>query len=327
LTTTQSNNSVGDDEEPAQRPRIAVLRNPSASGNKSRVAATATDADLSDNIQLVQLQGLPALTDQLAQLAQSGCDLLVVDGGDGTVREVVSRLFDAFECPPILGIMANGNTNLIARKFGRVPNLETLRGLTLPQLQAQSHLRPVLRIDRPDAPPIRGFIAGWGAYTKGTQIAVTEIAARGQGQVWRTILATARRALFGAEARAIRQGIPVTVSIPACHLSGGPRLLGLTTVFDMPLLPGIAPFWDAGDKPIRWLDIIGSPRWLWLAAPFILLGRPRAWMARAGYRSGNCDGLTLGIPGGIVVDGEVFDTQPGLLLSLSAGETVRFISI
>lgn len=293
--------------------RIAVLRNPASSRNRGREAPAVPAG-----VRLVE-PGLEALAATLAALAAEGIDVLVVDGGDGTVREVVSRL-DAFgDRWPALGIMAQGNTNLVARKLGRVRGYDALAALE------EAGEAPVLRADGLPGGPVRGFICGWGAYATGTRIAVEEISARGGGQVMRAILATVRRALSGAEGRAIRAGIDARVAPEGHAAHPGRRVIGIATVLEGGLLPMVRPFWGGGAGPIRWLDVAAPARRLALAAPLAMLGRPMRWMTRAGYRSGRAPALDLTLTGGIVIDGELFEARPGTELRLTAQERIRFV--
>lgn len=304
----------------APAPRIVVLRNPAASGHPERSL-------LPPGIPVVTPSGLRDLDGQLGEIAGAGCDLLVIDGGDGTVRETLSRLFETFDPLPVVGILAHGNTNLIARHRGCLTDPARLGDLRLADLKARSRPSPVLRIDRPGAPPLRGFIAGWGAYAAGTRIAVSEIGSRGSGQVWRTVLATLRRSLFGAEARALRRGVEAQLAADGRALSPGRRFLGLATVLEMPLMAGIAPIWGTGPGNLGWLDVTAPPRRLWLGAPLALTGRPMRWMAPAGYRSGRCDSLDLEVCGGVVLDGDPVAAAAGVPLSLTARETVRILTL
>jgi hypothetical protein len=123
---------------------------------------------------------------------------------------------------------------------------------------------------------------GWGAYAEGTRIARAEIASRGSGQAALAVLSTLRRALFGAGRAALRKGISASISIDGAPLAGAARLLGLATTLQQPLVAGLNPFWGSGPGQIRWLDIEAPGHRLALAAPFLALGRPTRWMARAG---------------------------------------------
>ncbi|MEM7507132.1 MAG: diacylglycerol kinase family protein [Pseudomonadota bacterium] len=300
--------------------RIAVLRNPASTRNKDARAPA-----LPPDVRLIEATGIDALDATLCDACERGLDLLVIDGGDGTIREVVSRLPEASSGqPPLLAIIAHGNTNLIARKMGALPGYEELAGLRRDRLLVRS--TPVLRLDVEGwQRPLRGFICGWGAYATGTRIAVEEIEARGGGQVLRAILATFRRALFGGEG--LRRGVRAKLDAKGHPQQQGARFLGIATVLEGPLLAGLNPFWGGGQGALRWLDILAPARWLALAAPSVALGRPTNWMTRSGYRAGRSERIRLQLDTPVVLDGELVRLEPGSTVQLSADETLRFATV
>ncbi|MDT8344124.1 MAG: diacylglycerol kinase family protein [Thermohalobaculum sp.] len=306
---------------------IGLIRNRASTRNLRGAAVPAAGG----GVILRETGSLDELSGALADLRAAGVGLLILDGGDGTVREVVTRLPAIWrEAPPRLAILAHGNTNLIARKTGAVRGAEGLA-----RLVAAAHAGwltecrlPVLHIAREGAPALGGFIAGWGVYETGSRLAAQEIAARGGGQVALAVAATLRRALFGREAAAIREGIAARLSVDGAALPMGPRLAGLVTTLPGALVMGLRPFWGVGAAPLRWLDVAAPGRRLALAAPFVLAGRPLGWMAEAGYRSGRAVALDLELGSGVrfVLDGEAFDPGPAGRLRLTAGLEASFVT-
>ncbi|MCL5775969.1 hypothetical protein M1105_03000 [Limibaculum sp. FT325] len=303
---------------------IGLIRNRTSTRNR-RVTAGAPP----QGVILRETADLDALSAALAEFRAAGVDLMILDGGDGTVREVVTRLPSLWgETPPRLAVLAHGNTNLIARKTGAARGAEGLsrlvEGARAGRL-AERHL-PVLDIERAGAATLRGFIAGWGVYETGTRLAAEEIAARGGGQVALAVASMLRRALMGREAQAIRRGVEAALAVDGTALPAGARFAGLVTTLPGPLVMGLEPFWGGGEGALRWLDVAAPARRLALAAPFALMGRPLSWMVGAGYRSGRAARIELRLSGDIVVDGERFDAGPEGRLSLAAGGVLTFAS-
>ena len=309
--------------------RLGVLRNPASTGNLGRPAPP-----LPEDAVLAETAAPQDCEAALARLAEARPDLLVVDGGDGTVRDAISRFPEAFGTDwPAVAVIASGNTNLVARGLGAVGRD------ALPRLAAMSHVElsallrpaPVLRIDIAGRhAPLRGFIAGWGAYAKGTRIGREEIAARHGAQVVRAVLATLRRALVGPEAAALRRGVEGAFRAEGHAEAAGRRFLGIATTLPGRVLGPLSPFWGEGEGPVRWLDVMAPPRQLALAAPLVALGRPTAAMRRSGYRSGRSARLTLELApgaGGIVVDGEEIAGDVGLSATITGHETVRWLNL
>jgi hypothetical protein len=310
---------------------VALIRNPNSTGNLA--AGTGRPAAFPSAVQVIDSSSLDDLTLRLAEAREAGAEIVLIDGGDGTVREVLSRLPEVWGTAlPQVGILPRGNTNLIAREVGGLSSpdavAEILRrraaGAPLPARKA-----PVLRVDYPagERPSLRGFMLGWGAYATGTRIAREEIAARGPRQVGLTLLSTLRRALFGAERAALRRGVATRLAIDGAAIDDRARLLGLVTTLKRPLVGGMNPFWGEGAGPMRWLDVRAPAPWLALATPFVLMGRPRRWMAGAGYASGRASTIELALDSPFIMDGDLFPPPARGPLRLSAAEAVSFLSL
>ena len=56
-----------------------------------------------------------------------------------------------------------------------------------------------------------------------------------------------------------------------------------------------------------------------------MLGRPRPWMAEAGFRSGSANHLELSLSRPLVLDGEFVEPPRGDALRVSADNVVSFI--
>lgn len=289
---------------------IGYIRNPrsTASGATPRPAA---------DLLVRQPQTLDALATDLQAIHAAGVDVLIVDGGDGTIREVLSRAEGIWPTGALrYAIVAHGNTNLIARNAGALPEQDPVGAIRSGALTERKV--PVLRVDREGEAPIRGFIMGAGAYETATRIAQEEIASRHGLQVALTIL----KLIFSRE---LRKGATFAVA----H-DGAPSMAEARMLFGMTSLPGklifgLSPFWNTGPGPIRWLDIAADPPALFLGAPLVALGRPMNWMRRA-YRSGSSHVVELTLDGDLVIDGERFAPGGAGKIRVTADETVTFLS-
>ena len=307
--------------------RLGVLRNPVSTGNRGRPPPA-----LPGDAVLAETRHADGVGAALARLAAAGAEAVVIDGGDGTVREAVTHLGTAFAIPPPVAILPHGNTNLVAARLGalRPRDLVRLAAMTCEVAAAHLHPAPVMRIEGAPGPaPPCAFIAGWGAYAAGTRIASAEIATRRRAQVLAGVLATLRRSLVGPDAARLRRGVACEVVAEGHALPAGRRFLGLVTALQGRLMPPLDPFWGAGAGPLRFLDIAAPPRRLALAAPFVAVGRPRSWMARAGYRAGRSPRLTL-VPSediDLILDGDVITITGGTRLTVSARERVNVLHV
>lgn len=258
----------------------------------------------------------------LRRFAGEGVDLVVIDGGDGTIREVLTRLPEAFGGRyPRVAIVPNGKTNALALDLG-VPigaSIESL--LAAAQSGGTLKRRHCLEVMRPGQtlPERRGFLLGVGAFVRGTELAQRNHA-RGlfnNAAIGVTILGAAARTLTGGADDPWRRGEPAVLSFAPDQAMW--FLVLASTLKRFPL--GLKPFGEPHEG-LKVLSVVAPPRRLVRAVPAILRGRDPAWLARAGYLRHDLDRFDLTLPGDFVLDGEIFE---GGELSIRKGPELDFV--
>jgi hypothetical protein len=311
--------------------RIALVINPRSHANKADPDRMATVLLRHPEISWAAPETSAALHAALRAFASDKVDLVVISGGDGTVRDVLSALADSdFASPPDLAILSAGNTNLAGRVLGSPGNgVDALDRLIDAIAQGRTRRRtcPVLKVSwigEPKRPPVYGFLFGAAAFTEAKRIAAETVQRRGIHHglaVAVTLMATSVKAVFG-RSRALSKGTRMAVSIDATPAADAARFLVLATTLDR-LMLGLWPFWGRGRGGIRWLDIDAPAPWLGAALWAVLLRRPGKWMTRRGYRSGRADRLRILMDQPFILDGETFGAGPdGILLSAPHSVTV-----
>ena len=107
---------------PLGAPLVGVVRNPRSHRNKGLSPELADCA----NILVETPRSHDALRATLTGFAARGIDYLAVDGGDGTVRDVLTCGASVFgEAWPTLIVLPKGKTNALAVDLG-LPNVWTL---------------------------------------------------------------------------------------------------------------------------------------------------------------------------------------------------------
>lgn len=301
---------------------VGVIRNPRSHANRLR--AEGAD-ERPSGVRLAAPLTPAALARDLRDFAAEGVDLIVIDGGDGTVREVLSALPAAYgEAQPALAVLASGKTNILALDLGarRGWSLEAvLRRAREPSFK----LRSPLEISWADGglPAVRGFVFGLGAFVRATQMSqsVNSMGAYHGLSVALTIAGATVGAFFGGEKDVWRRGVPVSARLGDEASRAGDRfLLMATTLKRLPF--GLRPF-GPPDEAMKVLDVDAPPRKLALALPTVLSGRKAAWLERNGYRRRKVERLSVSSQEPIIVDGEVFS---GGEIIVRRGPPMRFLA-
>ena len=295
--------------------RLGIISNPRSRGHLDGVAglegATA-------GLPHAQPPDRAALRVTLAEFAAQGVTLLVVNGGDGTLREVLGALPDAWPGPPpALAPLAAGRTNLLARTLGQLGKgqaaLQALRDAAAAG-RLRHEMRPVLEIHRPGVagPPMRGLLFGAAGFVHATRMANGAPRQRGlkdNAAVGATALLTAVQTLSGRgpQARILRQGTPMRLAVDGAAGPEAPRFILLATTLDR-LMFGLWPFWGDGPGALRWLDVAAPPPRLLGGLWSLLRRRPPGI---PGWNSGRADTLDVDLDEPFVLDGELFDPGPG----------------
>lgn len=303
---------------------VAVIRNPRSSRNArsgaaKRVVATALE------IPVAEPETPLALTAALRRFRAEGVELLGIDGGDGTVRDVVTALI-ALGWSPRLAIMPSGRINLIAGdvglRRGGEAGLREIAALARGVDHARTERRPLLRLDRAGAAPVYGMFAGAAAFAEACRLTNAYIHPRGLGGD-AAIAAAIVMALGRTAAGKTTPGEPMTVAIDdQPSVNGRHFLLLATTLERLPL--GLWPFWSEGTGGMHLLDVAAPPKALPRALLPLMVGWKRDWMPDAGYRSRDVQAVDLSLSAPVVLDGEEFTPGADGRIRLSTGPVMEF---
>lgn len=297
--------------------RAGVIRNPRAHRNSRADAKAPSDGA----VLWASPDTREALRDTLLAFADAGVERLVVDGGDGTIREVLSAAAEAFPTGlPLLAVLPNGKTNALALDLGARPGRWSLQSAFD---STRTRTRTPIEILRDGAVVQRGFVFGVGAYVKALGLAqrANRAGLFDSLAVGVVLAQAALRSTLGGDDDTWRTGVGLSLSRDGAATVSGPRFLLLASTlkrFPLKLRPFGSP-----RQGLKLLDVAAPPRRLAAALPAILSGASPAWLDGAGYARRDVETLDLVLDGEVVLDGEIF---PGGALTLRRGAPVTFVT-
>jgi Diacylglycerol kinase catalytic domain len=316
--------------------RIGVISNVRSQRNRREMLAMHAVLGRHPGVLHRELEDMAELPGILAGFADRELDLLVVNGGDGTVQAVMTELINRrpFRVQPRLAPLHAGMTNLAAHRLGWAGRPSVAVERLLRRAAAGARLpgrrQSVLSLRRtPDEPPVHGLFLGTAAFYRGTMMGrarVHRLGVERSTQAGLSVALYVLRALFhrGPDDAWVR-GDAIGIDWEEGSEPARPRFLLLATTLDR-LMLGLRPFWGEGEAAIRWTVADHPPRRLGRALLPMMRGRPRRWMAEAGYRSRRSRRVTLALDCPIMFDGETFTPEPGCPVVLWHEHELEFVA-
>lgn len=257
----------------------------------------------------------------LEELAPEQPDLLVVNGGDGTVQAVLSVMFGQrpFARPPRLALLRGGTTNMNADDVGlKGSAAQALRRvLSLSEsigARAQVTRRPILRLEvSTSAAPRHGMFFGTGAIVKGIEYCHRKVHTKGFRDGIAPGICTLRLLLALARGDS-RYVAPLPMKITGTGEDGRDQvparqqdyLLLLASSLER-LFLGLRPYWGEEQGAFYFSCIRARPEHLWRVLPGLFWGRPgRDATPETGYYSAKLNELRLDMDGPVTLDGEIY---------------------
>lgn len=311
-------------------PLVGLVRNPRSHRNKGHDAALAGRAD----IMLAEPRTRTELEQALARFAQAGIGVLAISGGDGTVRDVLTRGAPLFgDNWPAIAVLPQGKTNALALDLGvdrRTTLDDAIAGARLARLFTR---RPIVVSDREGKSRDRwGFIFGAGVFN--AAIDAGQVAHRfGAFQSFAigvTAVAGMGQALFGFGRSPWRNPYRMVFTDAASGDAlphSDPResdrryIVGFTTLRRFPL--GMKLLAGVEDQQAIGYFMVDAPRRRALTlVPAAAMGWHGPALARLGMHRGSGEAFDVTLEDGFILDGERF---PAGSFRMAAGPELRFV--
>ena len=276
------------------------------------------------------------LESALLEMARQEVGILLINGGDGTVQTVLTRLLEdrPFATVPYLAILARGTANTTAADVGlrgeAAGVARLLAAIRAGQVAEHVVERPILRIENLRGQgPQRGMMFGAGAIQDAIELCYREVYARGlRGDL--AIGVTLTGLLLGAGIKrrsyGVLRGHDIAVSLDDGVEHRRSRLLVLATTLHRLILRS-RPFWNYGGRPIRYTSIGYPPQGLLRSAPKVLYGWRRRSLSPEAYDSRGAGRIAVRLDAPFTVDGETFQPSPDRALLITAPDRVRFVRL
>jgi hypothetical protein len=325
--------------------RIGVVNNLRAGKSQEQVSRMLGFLSSHPDVLHVETESAGVMPDALADLARQEVDLLVVNGGDGTLQYVLTEILgsDVFgDRVPLIAPLRAGRTNMSAMDLAA--DRDPLRGLAELIASAEDG-RIAERVE-----PRRVLRVSYGHGTQGELPATQYGMFFGAGLIKRAIELNHR--LFDQEGqRKVIEGVPGATLVTAGLL--GRLITGDKTGVLAPdkiqiLLDGqlvehgefnlviastlsrlfarMRPFWGQGPGGVRFSSFATPCERVGAAALGILRGKPASWVTpESGYTSRNVDRAELHMNCGFTVDGELWQPDTDRSIVLTAERVVHFV--
>jgi hypothetical protein len=309
--------------EPRAVPLVGVIRNPRSFRNKGLAPEHSSSAEVVTETTLKRRE----LFAVLARFASTGVDYIAIDGGDGTVRDVLTCGAPSFgdDWPPII-VLPKGKTNALAADLGLPGQWSLDRAVERARAGSFARRRPLVVSEAadPDA-RVHGFMLGAGVFTR--SISLGQSAHRWGAfnalAVFVTTFWSLGQAFFAGRENPWRQPSGIRLGDDDGNPIAGDAehryVLLSSTLENFPM--GLKPF--GTQRQGLKLAVLDRPwRRSLLRIPQVAFGRQPANSARLGYHWLARDSYRMDLDDRFILDGEAF---PAGEYRVSLGPELRFV--
>ncbi len=315
--------------------QVALLNNLRAGRSGAQVGRILSFLSEHPEVIHVETESAGALPEALASIAHRDVDLLLVNGGDGTLQHVLTEILngDSFERIPMIAPVRGGRTNMSALDLGA--SRDPVRGIAAVLEAARRGMlherfvdRPVLRAEFDRGRQVQfGTFFGAGMIHRAIRL-THRIFPTGRSQgVFGAGIVTGwllLRTAFQDDEGVIRPD-KAQIFVDGELVPGGEFRLVIASSLER-LFLRMNPFWGPGDGGVRFTAMSSRPVGLVSAGPGILRGSPPAHvLPENGYTSAKAHCVEMRIDCGFTIDGEVYSEQPDEVVRLTADRRVQFV--
>ncbi|MXP47798.1 hypothetical protein GRI43_10430 [Altererythrobacter luteolus] len=331
-TTDQSNSA-----SPVRHadPVVGIIYNPRSHRNQGQ------DLDVASlpNVHVRQPAQRTDIPKALAELAAFDIDFLIINGGDGTVRDVLSCGQVVFgDSWPDLAVLPKGKTNALNVDLGAPAGWTLAEAIAAYPGGRRIRRRPISITPKNGGsetisgcgPSMLGFIMGGGAFTTGIRagqdahrMGAFNSLAVGVTSVWGVL-----QGLFGSDSNIWRRGTPMQIHLgseraPMPHSGhGDPATRSIFLASTLEKFPAGIKLFSTEHSGLR-LAVLDKPRRRTLAKlPLYFSGILGSPSGKGGFHQVAADEFELQIGDQYILDGEAY--PPGTYV-VASGPELNFV--
>jgi hypothetical protein len=312
-----------------------MVSNPLSGGNRRGIGAIRDYLSRNPGIHHMEAVTPAEVGAALEEFSRRNIDLLIVNGGDGTVQAVLTALFGRQSAPPppLLALLRAGTTSMLARDVGiqtePLAGLERIRAWSrATECDGNSILeRPVLRVSQESTgEPLCGMFFGCGAIPLGIDICHGSMnPKKRRGELMPgLIIARFLLAVLTGNDRLV-PATDMSIGIDHAPLRRAGSLFAMVSTLER-LFLGLRPFWGSEVGPLHFTALDTNPPHLLRNIPFLLRGRRTATSTpENGYHSSDAGRIVLDFRGTFTLDGELFQARSPL--TIEPAGPARFLRV
>lgn len=309
------------------RPLIGLIRN----GRSHRNEGRPNTPDLPEGVLLAAPRKRSELPGILADFAARRVDYIAINGGDGTVRDVLTCGAGVFgDCWPMLIVLPGGKTNALAMDLGIPVDWSLEDALAACGRGKLTRRQPLVIAQRDDERlQVRGFVMGAGLFTQVIALGQRshQLGAFNHAVVALTTAWSALKAIVGGADNQWRRGSKMRIRLAngeeLPHCGGLPAderyMFVASTLQAFPI--GLDPFRGV-EHPLQVAVLDNPRRRLLLRLPSMFRGTTTPKTRKLGYHVFGDSAVEIDIEDSFILDGEAF---PAGQYRLTAGPKLRFV--
>jgi diacylglycerol kinase family enzyme len=314
--------------------RIGLLNNMHAGRSSRRMKQIVREIDGAADVLHAVTTSAEMVPEALGEMQRADVELLIVNGGDGTIEHVLSELLAKGRPAwlPVIAPIRGGRTNMTAADLGAARNSvrglrEVIAAARVGRLAERIVPRAVLRVTPGHGGAVRcGMCVVAGFLGRAVQLTTRHLPKGraqetiGVGLVTATLLS---RFMSGARGELFRPD-KVRLAFDGAQLPDEERVITVFSTLER-LVFGIRPYWGTQPGPIHATLIRGEAERLARTLPGIISGRASAFATpEHGYTSANVSRVEMRLDCEAAVDGELFPIEPDAAYTITAEERVPF---